>query len=178
MFIHFRWLLKIKCVLSAPPGAHKRTTKIMVSICPLPKIILASSCQAYYHCVEYSISLSIITLMLYLCCEMQKWMCLYSCPNLVHCLIFNFFVCVSVAYQHTAAFFSSKITIYVPAVAAALKVILLMFFYSISPPQSPSRLIVCYMFSFSRRLMVHTHLHTMTQAFVFRCHVEIAYFSP
>ncbi len=72
--------------------------------------------------------------MLYLCCEMQKWMCLYSCPNLVHCLILIFFVCVSVAYQHTAAFFSSKITIYVPAVAAALKAILLMFFYSISPP--------------------------------------------
>ncbi len=60
MFIHFRWLLKIKCVLSASPGAHKRTTKIIVSICPPPKIILASSCQAYYHCVEYSISLSII----------------------------------------------------------------------------------------------------------------------
>ncbi len=135
MFIHFRWLLKIKCVLSAPPGAHKRTTKIMVSICPLPKIILASSCQAYYHCVEYSISLSIIdygtytNVILVVRCRSE---CVYIVAQISFIvLFFIFFVCVSVAYQHTAAFFSSKITIYVLAVAAALKAILLTFFYSI-----------------------------------------------
>ncbi len=49
-------------------------------------------------------------------------------------------------------------------------------FYSISPPHSPSRLILCYMFSFNRMHMVHTHLQTMTQAFVLRCQKEIAFF--
>ncbi len=63
--------------------------------------------------------------------------------------LFFFLVCVSIAYQHTyiPAFFSSKTTLYVPAVAAALKVVVLAFFFiQLAPSQSLQTDLVLYVF--------------------------------